>query len=803
MPLEAGEVVVRITGDLSPLKKQLAAGLKRARVAGSGIAGSEMAKGLDRNKQKIQQMAGAAQALSGSFFAISRIAAGFAGGAILPFAAMIGGFLALRKAAELAAAAIQKAVQLAVQFGVSGVRAFMALSREMRLVNTVAQVTDQRLGEMTDSVQYLSTQFGMRAPEIAKALFRINSAGVRGARGMEVLRKATELAFASGAQLETTARTLTRVMNAYGFTTEQVDRVANVMFNTFREGDVTMDEMSAALGQIAGVAASAGVSLEDMTAAFALLTRTLPAQRAAVSLERLIERLAVGNDKLDAMANRLGFVNTQQILQTKDLAGAIKLIAQETGGAAALLDELGIKRVRERRALIPLLRDMGQVLPDMRQNIDRANTLGAGLRNMEKDATFALNKLTAAFDRLKVSFGDAIDDETAALLTELTETLAQDGPKAVAALAGMAKEVLELGKNMVALRRALPGLSDIRRVAELSPVGQVASTNLFVAEGAFKLIADSFRTMAGVSGPLERGVGHVVELLSSPASAAGVKKTAEAFEDILGMQDKFAAFREAGPLSFMAPSESATQRMLKRWDAIGKQGEEAIAKLGKAAGALRGSAFEEDALRIMKLHQAAIEEETMQRQRALEAAFNQERLLRLQSTTGTAEEMAQARLSIEHDANMKSIEELRVTEAKKRQLRERELRRFNSDVTNAMAKARVQALSPFMSSTEQQIANLKVQFVEMAKLMRPGERGALEQLFQLRKDEIMMSQRAALTPLTVGSQAAARSLQREKQEQQQLDALEAIRAANTSIAEDINAISTGGIKLRGVEEGTF
>ena len=232
----------------------------------------------------------------------------------------------------------------------------------MKEVSTLSDDVANHLQEYKDQVVDMTTQIPIGATEAAKALYSIESAGHHGADGLNILRESAKGAIGGVTETATTADAITTILNAYKKDASEAQHVSDLLFTTVRLGKTTMSELGHSISQVAPVAAAYGVSIEDVLAAIASLTKQGTPTSIAIRQVRdaitattasLGDAAFQGRNFLDAMddvakksqgsqnalkddLSRLGAINAVLALTGKNAASARQdmMEMQESAGAA-------------------------------------------------------------------------------------------------------------------------------------------------------------------------------------------------------------------------------------------------------------------------------------------------------------------------------------------------------------------------------------------------------------------------------------------------------------------------------------
>jgi len=180
------------------------------------------------------------------------------------------------------------------------------------------------IDDLGNRILDLSTKVPQSAAQLAEGLYWVTSAGFSGAKGMEVLTEAAKLAVASLSDTGTTTDVLSKTLNAYGMTSSDVGKVSDIMFTTVAQGMTRMSDLAPAWTMVAGLAATAGIKVTELGAAFATMTRQgLPVNVAGTALRGVISNLLGPSDALKQVWAGLSDKTLQVALQQEGLTGVM------------------------------------------------------------------------------------------------------------------------------------------------------------------------------------------------------------------------------------------------------------------------------------------------------------------------------------------------------------------------------------------------------------------------------------------------------------------------------------------------
>lgn len=199
--------------------------------------------------------------------------------------------------------------------------------KNMLEVATIStQVTDDMTGFM-NQVMSITQEIPIKAPEAAKALYSIVSAGHDGAAGMKILEVSAKAAVGGLTETETAADAVTTILNAYKMSAEEAGTVSDQLFTTVRLGKTTFGELGASIAQVAPIAAAYGISIDQVLGAVASLTKQgTPTAQAMTQIRAAIQ----------GTAGELG----DAAFQGRTFQEALQLIYEKAGGSASKMKEM-------------------------------------------------------------------------------------------------------------------------------------------------------------------------------------------------------------------------------------------------------------------------------------------------------------------------------------------------------------------------------------------------------------------------------------------------------------------------------
>ena len=311
-----------------------------------------------------------------------------------------------------------RAIASNVNEAVNSIRSF---ERALANVNSILPKNEKLTKESISTFQDFAGSFGTTAALQADAFYTIVSAGIKGtSKQLDVLETANSAAVAGLVNIDDAARVLVSSMNSYAQAGLTAEKASDILFVAVREGQTTFQELANFLGNVAPVAASAGLSFEELAGSIAGITKAgIKTDIAVTGVKALLTTLLKQAPEAVAVAKKLGLEFSTTALRTKGLVGFLGDLQKKTKGNSETLSKL----FPNVRALTPILQVVNGNFQDFaRIQEEVKNSLGAtaaAAAIIKKSLDFKLTQATANFalfrQELTNFFIPAISDAASAI----------------------------------------------------------------------------------------------------------------------------------------------------------------------------------------------------------------------------------------------------------------------------------------------------------------------------------------------------------------------------------------------------
>lgn len=285
------------------------------------------------------------------------------------------------------------------------VRDFATFERQMATISTMLNEQTMRfLPQYSRQIRAMAIDVGESTATLSKGLYDILSASIDPAKAMHVLEVSSKAAQAGLTDTGVAADAITTILNSYGLSAEYAGKVSSDLFETVQKGKLVFGDLAENIGQVAADAAAAGVSLEEMLAAVATLTRGgLSPEIAITALKSAISTFRKPAEEAKKAAAELGFELSTSSLHAMQLSGLFaKLKDASTDQVAAIF-----QNVRGLTGLSVALQQVESNAADVRYILEKSGVDLEAYNKMVDTAAKQFERYEEAMKDIRVTIGEA------------------------------------------------------------------------------------------------------------------------------------------------------------------------------------------------------------------------------------------------------------------------------------------------------------------------------------------------------------------------------------------------------------
>lgn len=309
---------------------------------------------------------------------------------------------------------------------IEGVKMAASLETTFSQIKGLTNASASDIEGFKTAVADISVEVGKSQKELAEAQYFIASSGFAGADSLKILDVSARAAAAGLGETKKIADLTTSVLNAYGQGAGDAARVTDVLIAAVKNGKGEPDQFASALGRVIGVAATAGVSFEELSANIATFTNVgVNVNEAVTAVRAAILNLEKPSKQASEALMSIGLTaqDVRDMIKNVGLFETLRDIYQRTGGD---IDALG-RIFGNVRGLAGVLGTVGTQAEAYAKNLDSArNSTGNYAKAFEAAAettAFKAKQFEAALDRVKIAFGQLVLPEATKSLEGLLAML--------------------------------------------------------------------------------------------------------------------------------------------------------------------------------------------------------------------------------------------------------------------------------------------------------------------------------------------------------------------------------------------
>ena len=380
-----------------------------------------------------------------------------------------------------------------VAAGAAATKMAFDFDKSMTSIQALVGVSAEEVSKMGEAAKKMAVDTGKGANEAAEAMFFITSAGLRGAKAMDVLEMSLKAAAIGLGETKTIADLSTSALNAYGEENLTASGATDILTAAVREGKLEASQLAGAMGGVIPIASNMGIGFDQVGAAMAAMSKTgTSASEGATQLNAILASLKKPTDGAVKALATMGMTtkSVQSSLKEDGLLSTLEMLQQ------------GLKQTgQDTTAIFPNIRALKGVL----------DLTGAGLEDNRK-VFDALSKSMGATDKAFEATSKSASFKMTKGLNAMKSSLLEVGQVILVAIA---PAVEKLGKFFTSLSEKFKALSPTTKKIIVAFIGIVAALGPIIA------IIGTLMTMApaiGAAFTLMTGpIGLIVAALAAVA----------------------------------------------------------------------------------------------------------------------------------------------------------------------------------------------------------------------------------------------------------------------------------------------
>lgn len=421
----------------------------------------------------------------------------------------------------------------------------------MAKVQSIAQVSDSDLQTMSKDIREVGTEMGYSAGEISEAVYQAISASVSAGEAIGFVKDATKLARAGFTETTTSVDVLTTAINAYGKEANTTKHIADDLITTQNLGKTTVDELAQSMGTVIPTASALGVSLDQLSTMYVLLTKQgINTANTTTYIRAMMNELSdSGSDVSETLGNLTGHTFGELMAQGKTVGDVMQVLGNSVDGNGEAFKNL-FSNVRSGLGALSLFNQGADAFNDTLVKMENnAGAADKAFATMSDTAEMTNQRFTSSVENLKIAVGESLSPTVESfkekgidILKWFTEVI-EKNPALAQALAGAAAGIATLATVTTAAAAAM----GVLRLAFGDAVG---AAQVFTALG----VAAAAGALVGLASASEDATERISETTDALTQSYQVhKEAAESnkanIEHIKELADRYTYLSEKAHLS--------------------------------------------------------------------------------------------------------------------------------------------------------------------------------------------------------------------------------------------------------------
>lgn len=209
-------------------------------------------------------------------------------------------------------------------------------------ISTIADPTRASISAISSDIMSLSRDTGQSVNELSEATYSAISASVDTASVVGFTATATKLAAGGFTSSSTAVDVLTTALNAYGLEANRAESISDMLITTQNLGKTTVDGLAASVGKVIPLASAYGVEMDNLSAAYAELTKGgIATAEAGTYLKSMLNELGdSGSTVSTVLKEQTGSSFAQLMDQGYSLGDVMDVLGTSVHGDAGAFNEL-------------------------------------------------------------------------------------------------------------------------------------------------------------------------------------------------------------------------------------------------------------------------------------------------------------------------------------------------------------------------------------------------------------------------------------------------------------------------------
>lgn len=295
---------------------------------------------------------------------------------------------------------------------ISATRTFMEFEQGMANVAAISGATEEQLKMLSDTALELAARTKFTPKEATEGLYALASAGLKAEEQVAALPGVLDFAASAAADLGQATETMVNALKVFNLDASQSGKVADVFTNAIANSSLNAQRLQVAMAAAGPAASALGFSLEETTAAVAILTSKFgQGEMAGTGFKTAMLQLG---DK----AAELGLVVQDTSGKMLPLSDILEQIEEKGISTTRVMNTLG---VRAGPTMAALIATGAEAVREMEANLAKTGTTTETAAKQMDTLQGAITELKSAWDAAMVRSIDMTDEEMVEFIDSMKE----------------------------------------------------------------------------------------------------------------------------------------------------------------------------------------------------------------------------------------------------------------------------------------------------------------------------------------------------------------------------------------------
>jgi len=287
----------------------------------------------------------------------------------------------------------------------TGITAIFEYSQALKDLQAILNATEVEVEILGDTIQDVAGRTKFSTTEIADGMKTLGQAGLSTFEILETVEEVAKLATGTMTEFKTVSDLVTTTIRAFGKEAYDSGEIVDVFANAVNRSKLTVDKLRIAFNYVSPVAAKAGVTFKETSAAMMTLANAgIRASTIGTGLRQVIRRLINPNEKLQEAIKRTGYTLDDLNPMYNEFSTIIERLNEVVPTAA---DAFQFFKVRGAPAVSALTQNGVEGFKQLEEAIEEVGAASRMMQTQQEGLGITAKQVADKFSVLSTELGEA------------------------------------------------------------------------------------------------------------------------------------------------------------------------------------------------------------------------------------------------------------------------------------------------------------------------------------------------------------------------------------------------------------